>query len=39
MCLIIEGAEETGAGSMTALVELSRPRDWSKVALVVEMFL
>ena len=39
MCLITGGAEETGASSMTARVELSQPRDSSKVALVVEIFL
>ena len=37
--LITGGAEETGAGWMTAPVEMSQPRDLSKVAVVVEMFL
>ena len=39
VCLIAGGAEEIGADSMTAPVESSQPRDSSKVAVVVEMFL
>ena len=39
LCLITREAEETGADWMTAPVELSQPRDLSKAAIVVIMFL
>ena len=39
VCLITGGVEETGANWMTALVELSQPRDSPKAAVVIEMFL
>ena len=37
-CFISGGMEETGADWMTAPVELSQPKDSSKVVVVVEMF-
>ena len=39
VCLIVGGAEESGVDWMPVPVELSQPRDSSKVAVVIEIFL